>query len=124
MGIEAFSNYSAAAWRFSEAATQGLVDGKVGRWIAARLSDGSTDGVYYDSRADAVRHQVHESLCCYVIVTPVGMTPKQAESVLKFYRWAYDNGHRILDPEQPDYILPTTNEDMASQLGRLQKGRK
>ena len=118
------SKYSSAAWRFSEAATQGLVDGKVGRWIAARLSDGSTDGVYYDSRAEAVSHQLHESLCCYVIITPNGMNPQQAESILKFYRYAYNNGFRITDPQAPDFILPTTNEDMASQLARLAKRKK
>jgi hypothetical protein len=110
---------SAAAHRMSDAINQQLVNGNCFRWLAIRLADGGSDGVAYDSRYDAVKHQLHESFCAYVLVQPCGATPAIAQGTLNFYRAAYDSGRRITDPEQPDYILPLTNEDMTNKLNRL-----
>jgi hypothetical protein len=83
-------------------------------WLAIRLSDGKYDGGLYDTRADAVRHQLHESLCAYLLVPPCGMPPRDAESYLRFHRQAYDAGYRVTDPEQPAFIPALTNRDRAA----------
>jgi hypothetical protein len=94
----------------------------IGRWVAVRLSDGGSDGIVYDYRREAIRHQLHETMCAYVKLHPAGMSAKEAEGILRFHRFAYDNGMRLTDPEGPEVILPSTNEDMSSQLRRLRKG--
>lgn len=110
---------TAAAHRMSDAINQALVDGYCFTWLAVRLRDGGTDGVHYQFRREAVKHQIDERLCAYILVQPNGANPAICQGALNFYRFAYDSGHRITDPEQPDYILPTTNEDMQDKLTRL-----
>jgi hypothetical protein len=96
----------------------------IGHWVAVRLSDGGSDGVVYDHRREAVAHQLHESLCAYVQIHPGGMTVAEAESVLKFYRYAYDAGFRVTDPEGPELIMPITTQELGSQVARLQRSNK
>lgn len=84
------------------------------RWVAIRLADGGSDGTLYDTRADAVRHQSDERLCTYVMVPPTGMTPREADAVLRFTRFAYDNGYRITSPEDPEPIMPLRNEALSA----------
>lgn len=91
------------AWAVSLAALTGYA----GRWVAARLSDGGTDGVVYDTRADAVRHQLHERQCTYIRVPPDGMTPRHAEVMLRFHRAT--NGIGGPTPDH-DVILPLSRE--------------
>lgn len=69
-----------------------------GRWVAVRLSDGGSDGVLYDTKADAVRHQLHETLCAYFCIPPDGVTLRGALSFLRMNRRLYDEGMRISDP--------------------------
>lgn len=71
-----------------------------GRWIAVRLSDGRGDGTLYDSKADAVRHQLHENMCAYICILPTGMPEQDALSVLRTHRKLYDGGMRLSDPDQ------------------------
>ena len=83
------------------------------KWLAIRLSDGGYDGVLYDSKAEAVRHQSDEKLCAYISYRgiPGGTTPKEMELFLKFNRDAYDAGFRLPDPDRPDggfEVLMTT----------------
>lgn len=112
--------FSDAAKRCSDVVGQVITDHLaeilLGRriWLAIRLSDGGYDGSLYDHRADAVRHQLHESLCAYLLVPPTGMPPRDAEAFLRFHRQAYDAGHRLTDPEQPAYIPALTNRDRAA----------
>lgn len=115
--------FSDAAHRFADIHNMHLLadPGNIGRWMAVRLSDGGTDGVVYDYRREAIRHQLHETLCAYVKVHPAGMSPKEAEGILRFHRFAYDNGMKLTDPEGPEVILPSTNEEMSSQLRRLKR---
>jgi hypothetical protein len=54
-----------------------------------------------------------------VKIIPAGVNPQMTQAMLSFYRAAYDAGHRVVDPETPDYILPTTEEDFRSQVARL-----
>lgn len=132
----ALSIYSDAARHCSDAVNRVIAEHlheiAAGRriWLAIRLDSGRTDGVLYDTRADAVRHQLHETLCAYLLVPVKDMTPREAESYLRFHRQAYDSGHRLTDPEQPAYIPALTNEQRIAQerafrrkIGRPYDGR-
>ena len=71
------------------------------KWLAIRLSDGGYDGNLYDSKRDAVRHQLDEFLCAYVCYRNLqaGAKPKDMELFLQFNRDAYDAGFRLPDPD-------------------------
>lgn len=110
--------YSDAARRCSDLVRQAIVDGNVGRWLAIRLSDGGSDGVAYDRKADAVRFQLHESQCAYVKVPADDMSPRAAERFMAINRQIYDSGvARLADPDGPGgdtdaaIILPDAIED-------------
>jgi len=94
--------YSDSARRLSDAVNLAVsVDGFniFGRWMAARLSDGGTDGRTYDNKREAVRAQLHETQCAYLRVPPTGMSAQEAEIFLEFNRRLYDNGYRMPDPD-------------------------
>jgi hypothetical protein len=89
-----------------------IVGGNVGKWVAVRLADGSSDGIPYDSRSDAIAHQLHEQLCCYLKVTPDGITPQDAVRFILVNRALYDAGYRLADPDMPgEPIYPQTREE-------------
>lgn len=91
----------------------GVSLGYVGKWSAIRLADGSSDGVFYDTRADAIEHQLHESLCCYIKVPPTGITVEEASRFMAFNRLAYDNGFRLTDPsDERQPVTPQTQEEL------------
>jgi len=97
------SVYSDAARHASEAVNlHVLVDphGCIGKWVAVRLSDGKSDGNLYDTKAEAVDHQLHEQFCAYVCIPPGGMPPKDAEVYLRAMRQLADNGYRLADPDK------------------------
>jgi len=75
-----------------------------GSWIAARLTDGGTDGILYDTRRDAIAHQLHESLCGYVLIPPSGMGPREAESFLHTCRALRDAGIPLADPDNEVFL--------------------
>jgi hypothetical protein len=83
------------------------------KWIAVRLSDGGTDGVLYDSRDDAIRHQIDERFCAYVCMASMvqGAKPLDCAIYLEFHRQAYDANMRLHEPEAPQLILPTSVYD-------------
>lgn len=82
-----------------------------GKWVAIRLSDGGSDGTLYDTRPDAIRHQLHEQLCAYFCIPPFGnlLSPPEAEAFLTYTRSLYDAGYRIPDPTAPAPIVPLIN---------------
>lgn len=86
--------------RLSDAVQLAVALGGAGRWVAARLSDGGTDGNIYDTRTDAVRHQLHEDQCCYVLIPPTGMPPVEASGFIEFNRRRVAAGMKMVDPEQ------------------------
>jgi hypothetical protein len=103
--------------RLSDAVTLAVSLGGVGRWVAARLSDGGTDGNIYDTRADAVRHQLHEDQCCYVMIPPTGMPPAEATQYIVFNRGRVAAGLKMVDPEQqaaPPLIMPNRADRRAA----------
>lgn len=93
------------AKRCSETIALHILAGKAGRWAAIRLSDGGSDGIAYDRRSDAIRHQLHESQCAYVKIPHDAMPLAEAESFLKFNRDAYDAGFRLIDPDDPRELI-------------------
>lgn len=112
------------ARRLHEAVTLALLGqgrGVVGKWIAARLSDGMTDGNVYDRKSDAIRHQLHEMQCAYVCIPPDGMTVRQADLYLRFTEGLYKAGHRLADPDNHLH-MPRRREDIAPLLRRIKKG--
>jgi hypothetical protein len=74
-------------------------------WIAARLSDGGTDGQCYPDKDTAVRYQLHETQCAYLRVPPMDMPPGEAEGWLALNERAYDAGMRLSDPGTPQPML-------------------
>jgi hypothetical protein len=101
--------------------TLAAIGGAVGCWIAVRLSDGGSDGSLYDTRADAVRHQLHETLCAYVKVPPGGMQPNEADIFLNYHRDLYDKGFRLPDPDFALPMMPLTAKDRKRQIRILTK---
>lgn len=101
----------------------GLNSGFVGKWVAIRLADGSSDGTFYDQRADAIEHQLHESLCCYIKIPPTGVSIEEASRFIAFNRLAYDAGFRLTDPaDERQPVMPHTQEEF---IGLLHKyGRR
>jgi hypothetical protein len=54
------------------------------KWIAVALADGTSDGVLYDTKRDAVRHQHHnEQFYAFVCIGPHDMAPCDAEEFLE-----------------------------------------
>jgi hypothetical protein len=91
--------------RCSDIVNQHVANFDWNHWIAIRLSDGGSDGVLYDTRRDAVTHQLHETLCAYLLIPPTGISPRNAASYLATHRKIYDGGMRVVDPDR-EVILP------------------
>lgn len=70
-------------------------------WMAFKLADGTSDGILYDTKRDAVRHQSNERMCCYVCFRSLaqGARWKDTAVFIKFNRDLYDKGYRMPDPD-------------------------
>lgn len=71
------------------------------QWIAVSLQDGTCSQLY-DSKADAVRHTLHERTHAFVAfrgIGPGGSNPRELAIFLQFNRDAYDAGLRLPDPD-------------------------
>ena len=87
-----------------------------GKYVAIRLADGkSPDNALYDTRRDAVRHNIHDPWCFYVRISPGGIQPREAWVVLGYARQAKDNG-AVFQNEEP--IVPMLTELGGSWLAR------
>ncbi len=107
--------------RLSEAVTIAILSGGRGRWIAARLSDGKTDGKIYDRKSDAVRHQLHETQCAYVQVPMVGDMPEnEASQFLEVAERLYRAGYRLSDPDTTPMVTNDTARSVRNSLRRQQ----
>jgi hypothetical protein len=93
------------------------------KWIAVRLNDGGYDGTLYDSRDDAITHQLDERFCVYVCMRTMmqGAKPLDCAIYLEFHRQAYDSGMRLHEPEAPQLLLPTSGYDQIT--GRVRHHR-
>lgn len=94
----------------ADAVKLALDTGGLNKWIAVRLSDGKSDGAVYDTKADAIKHQLHEFQCAYIKIPPGGMTKRDAIQYLGVHRKLYDKGARLADPDK-SVVLPYTMED-------------
>jgi hypothetical protein len=95
-----------AARRMADEITLHSIAGSAGKWAAIRLADGGSDHVAYDTRSDAVRHQLSPEHCTFVLVPPGGMRIREADAVLSFWRQAYDAGFRAVDPRDDIPVMP------------------
>jgi hypothetical protein len=68
-------------------------------WIACRLEDGKGGQTLYDTKQDAIRHQLDEYLCMYICLTGAPMSVCEAEILLVTHRKAYKAGFRMADPD-------------------------
>ena len=94
---------------------------RVRAWVAIRLADGGSDGNLYESRREAVRHQLDEKLCAYFTYrnAPTGFSSVQdAQLYLDYHRMAYDQGasQALADPDEPHggrgLVMPTAREQI------------
>lgn len=74
-----------------------------GRWVAISLSDGACDMHLYDSKAEAIRFQLHETQCAYFCFTGVPML-KELRYYLDMNEQLYDAGFALEDPAT--YVNP------------------
>jgi hypothetical protein len=80
-------------------AANDLVD-CVGCWCAFKLEDGTSDGAIYDTKNDAIYHQLGNSKdYCYLKIPPDGITVKDAWHFLKI------NRHPLIDTTAPEHII-------------------
>jgi hypothetical protein len=112
-----------AAKRVSDAVNLAVFGEGVGKWMAFGLSDGRTDNVLYDSRYDAVDHQLSAAYYLYVRVAPGGMQPREASALLGYWRQLHDAGGRFHDPGFAMPLMPLTGPDQKRQIQVLVKGR-
>lgn len=87
------------------------------KWVAIRLADGTSDGVLYDTKQDAVRHQHDEFLCAYLNLRGVngGARDTECAIMIKFHRDMYKAGFRMPDRDArfggPDAVMSTQRHD-------------
>lgn len=114
--------FSDAAKRCSDTIRLHIVGGMAGKWAAIRLSDGGSDDVAYDTRQDAISHQLHEMQCAYIQIPLDDMPPEHAERFLAIHRELYDAGLRFCDPEGHGPIIPQNMEDLRIAVARVRRG--
>jgi hypothetical protein len=114
--------YSDAARRCADIVNLHVMAEGAGRWCAIRLSDGGSDGAIYDSREQAISHQLRPEYCTYVLIPPDGMDPKEAEALLGYWRALADGGVRDDDPYLEMPLMPLTARDMRRQIHILTRG--
>lgn len=101
--------------------------GNLGKWFAVALSDGQSDHVLYDSRADAVSHQHHNELYyAFVQIVPSTMNFCEAEQFLATHRKLYDAGFKLTDRDSRgggrSLITRASIEDQRSLINAVTKG--
>lgn len=96
----------------------------IGQFFASALADGTTDGVLYESKSAAVRHQHHdEQWYAFVCIGPGDWTPCEAEEFLFLQRMLYDRNIRLTDPDHArggrQVVQRSTVEDQRSLVGSI-----
>jgi hypothetical protein len=106
------SSLDDAAKRLSDAVTLHMLatnNSAAGSWIAARLSDGGTNGDVYETREQAIRH--NPDYHCYLLIPPDGMGIQAASIFLRFNRVLFKNGMRMPEPDR-EFVMPQNVEDI------------
>lgn len=82
-------------------------NGALNKWVAISLADGSCDQHPYESKAEAIRFQLHETQCAYLFFN--GMPrPGELRFFLDLNEDLYDNGLSLSDPDtyvNPEFFL-------------------
>jgi hypothetical protein len=88
-------------------------DTLIGSWMIFRLVDGGTDGVLYDSRADAAKHTFyrHHAIFC-MRNAQGGVSAKDCQLYLDVHRQVYEAGGDFREPEAPQIIISTRGYDI------------
>lgn len=84
-----------------------------GRYVAVRLADGGSDGVLYDTRAEAINGQRNSpSRCAYFQVPLQRWSEATCDTLLWYVRGCYDSGFR----EDPSHqlVIPQGKENFFS----------
>jgi hypothetical protein len=111
-------------------AGKGLGLENVGKVFAARLADGTSDGVLYDNIRDAIRHQKSNARWyAYFRIGREAMTACNAASLLKMHREADAAGLNFVgrhdEPQSAMEIIPRlTVEDHQAQMRALQSAAR
>jgi hypothetical protein len=81
-------------------------------WVAIRLANGGTDGVLYDTRQDAISHQLDERHCAYFSFRTAlgGVNARDCQLFLDVHRQVYDAGGHFTEP----MIMSTRGHDIMS----------
>lgn len=115
-----------AGKRMADVLNAQVVFGKLagfGRVMAFALADGASDGVVYDTFADAMRHQRHEQLCHYEVLRPTSYSADECALTLIYARAFHDRGGRY-DVQYPQPIRPVRLEDFGHKLRQLRQPRR
>jgi hypothetical protein len=88
------------------------------KWMAFRLSDGSTDGALYDTRQDAINHQSNPQWCAYQSFRNLlsGAKPLDCQIFLDVNRQAAEMN--LHEDHAPQLILPTAYYDFLNDRKR------
>lgn len=86
-----------------------------GKWVAFLLCDGTSDGNLYDEKDDAIRHQSDPKACCYLKITPDGISVQDAVHYLRI------NRHPMIDTTAPEHKINPYLYPRYSNLSGAQK---
>lgn len=120
--LGAIGLYPDCAYRCSDIVRQMIADHHVGKWVAIRLSDGGSDKVPYDTKADAIRHTYDELKHCYVLVPMLDMSPRAAWNYIRLHRQLYDAGYHLVDPDK-EVVVSQREEDLPWNNGLVRARR-
>lgn len=125
-----FGDHSDAAKRVSDTYRLhrlGAGHAAIGQFFAARLTDGTSDNVLYESKRAAVRHQHHnETYFAFICIGAHDMNPCEAEEFLALQRMLYDKRIRLTDPDHVkggrEIVQRATVEDQRSLVRSIANG--
>lgn len=90
----------------------------IGKWLAIKLEDGSSDRTVYPHQSDAVGTMwPDERLYCYIRIPRQWVTQCEAESFLRMNRMRYDAGMNVM-PDPRDVKRPGAVRDVIQPLTR------
>jgi hypothetical protein len=97
-------------------------DELVASWMAFSLEDGSSDGVLYPTRRDAILHQRRPEFAFYLRMREcrAGLSPRDATILLSVFRIQRDRGRYHPDPDSDlDMVMPLTREHLIQPIARV-----
>lgn len=105
MAIDPLASAARARRAFEQLNLLNIVHGKdlQGRWVAISLANGSVSHHLYDSKAEAVRFQLHEKQCAYMCLNGLP-TLGEMRYFLDENENLYDRGYSLADPDT--YVNP------------------